>query len=217
MDSLSSAFPPPPAAYTSFTTGSPRPQPPPLPGPRYRSFGLTWNTNDALPPLAAAGIKELFTTSADASDPAYRVSELSTLTRSLLIKYLELLGVMSTAPELFPPLVEDVRTILLNMHHLLNEYRPHQARESLILMMEEQLDRKRAQTEATKLACDRMELLLSSLTAPSPTDENSDTTAPDPLKDHQIDSAALAVHSESPAASARRADLRIWAALSSQQ
>ena len=32
------------------------------------------------------------------------------------------------------------------MHHLLNEYRPHQARESLVEMMRDQLERSKAET-----------------------------------------------------------------------
>lgn len=43
--------------------------------------------------------------------------------------------------------MQDLRTLFINFHHLLNEYRPHQARESLILMMQDQLERSKAETE----------------------------------------------------------------------
>lgn len=36
------------------------------------------------------------------------------------------------------------------MHHILNEYRPHQARETLRLMMQEQLDKKKRETAAMR-------------------------------------------------------------------
>ena len=47
------------------------------------------------------------------------------------------------APEQFESKAEDLRNLFINAHHLLNLYRPHQARESLIMIMEEQLDRTR--------------------------------------------------------------------------
>lgn len=46
--------------------------------------------------------------------------------------------------------VQDLNTLFINFHHLLNEYRPHQARESLILMMQDQLERSRAETKGIR-------------------------------------------------------------------
>ncbi|KAF9977045.1 Mediator of RNA polymerase II transcription subunit 7 [Actinomortierella ambigua] len=46
--------------------------------------------------------------------------------------------------------VEQIRLIFINMHHILNEYRPHQAKETLRLMMQEQLERKRRETQALR-------------------------------------------------------------------
>lgn len=53
------------------------------------------------------------------------------------------MGILSVSPEEFEPKVADMRNLFINAHHLLNLYRPHQARESLIMMMEEQLARSR--------------------------------------------------------------------------
>ena len=54
---------------------------------------------------------------------------------------------MSIEPSQYPEKIDDLKTLAINFHHLLNEYRPHQARESLILMMQDQLERSRAETE----------------------------------------------------------------------
>ena len=40
-----------------------------------------------------------------------------------------------------------MRNLFINAHHLLNLYRPHQARESLILLMEEQLNQTKAEIQ----------------------------------------------------------------------
>ncbi|WBW74573.1 mediator complex subunit Med7 [Schizosaccharomyces osmophilus] len=74
-----------------------------------------------------------------------RAYELQLLSTSLMLNFLEILGIMSKAPEQFPQKVENIRVILLNMHHLINEYRPHQARESLLMLLEKQLGHEESQ------------------------------------------------------------------------
>ena len=61
--------------------------------------------------------------------------------------------------------MEDLKTLFINFHHLLNEYRPHQARESLILMMQDQLERSRAETRGILEIKERVEGLLEGLGA----------------------------------------------------
>jgi len=53
-----------------------------------------------------------------------------------------------------------MQTHFVNIHHLLNEYRPHQARESLILMMEDQLARANAETDGIYAMKNRVEAML---------------------------------------------------------
>ena len=70
---------------------------------------------------------------------------------------------MSVNPEQYAEKIGDLRTLFINFHHLLNEYRPHQARESLILMMQDQLDRSRAETRGIREMKDKVEGILEGL------------------------------------------------------
>ena len=55
-----------------------------------------------------------------------RTLELRTLAKSALMNYLELVGIMGVDPAGWTEKIDDLRIIFINMHHLLNEYRPHQ-------------------------------------------------------------------------------------------
>lgn len=59
--------------------------------------------------------------------------------------------------------IKDLRTIFINMHHILNEYRPHQARESAIEMMQDHLDRTRTETAAIRTQVDKARKVLEGL------------------------------------------------------
>jgi mediator of RNA polymerase II transcription subunit 7 len=175
MSGLSSVYPPPPWYYKHFTNKnletlkqlqakdeSPSfplnllipPEPPS--DQAYRSFGNIWQADDKLLSLTDAGIKQLYKEigpdprTGISSSHQDRIWELKKLLKSLLISFLDLVGIMSIAPENFPAKVEDMRIILINMHHLLNEYRPHQSRESLILIMEDQIQKKKTEIDTLR-------------------------------------------------------------------
>lgn len=146
--------------------------PPKLPTQQgYRSFGSLWQSDDKLLPLSEANIPQLYgqldSASGDDGDVKGshqdRIWELKKLLKSLLVNFLELTGIMSTRPEEFPSKIEDIRVILINMHHLLNEYRPHQSRESLLLTMEEQIAHKQSEVETLRRVCDEVRAKISAL------------------------------------------------------
>ncbi|KAH3680528.1 hypothetical protein WICMUC_000259 [Wickerhamomyces mucosus] len=93
----------------------------------------------------------------DKNDSIVKIQELRTLLKSLLLNFLEIIGVMSVTPEEFHTKVDQIRTILINIHHLLNEYRPHQSRESLILLLEKQIDTKKNEIQEIQRICDSVE------------------------------------------------------------
>jgi mediator of RNA polymerase II transcription subunit 7 len=126
--------------------------------------------NDVLPSLAEQGIEQLYTPpstpSSSGAGPAThsdRALILKRLAKSLLLNFLELMGIMSINPEQYAEKIQDLRTLFINFHHLLNEYRPHQARESLILMMEAQLARSKAETEGIEKMKAKVEGILAGL------------------------------------------------------
>ncbi|KAF7118403.1 hypothetical protein CNMCM5793_007920 [Aspergillus hiratsukae] len=114
---------------------------------------MEWQLSTTLPSLQEQGIEQLYPSPPTETDPdkpsqplnhAYYLLKIS---KSLLLNFLEFVGILSIAPEQFQSKVEDLRNLFINAHHLLNLYRPHQARESLIMMMEEQLNRSREEIQ----------------------------------------------------------------------
>lgn len=80
-----------------------------------------------------------------------------------MLNYLELVGTLSVNPTDFPDKIQDITTLFLNAHHLINEYRPHQARATLINMMETQLEQKRAEIENVRAMRSKIHALAASI------------------------------------------------------
>jgi len=92
-----------------------------------------------------------------------RQTELTKLARSILLSFLELIGILSVNVDQYPSKLEDLRVLFVNAHHLINEYRPHQARETLIGIMEGELVRKRGEIERVRRMGEKVEELLRGL------------------------------------------------------
>jgi len=135
---------------------------PPADG-RYKSFGTQHNLHESDQSLAAAGIQQLYPAQTtpngiDAqSDPT---AHMLTLTRSILLNFLELVGILSVNPAHCADKIEHIQTLFYNVHDLINQYRPHQARESLVLMLEEQVDKIRSEIDGVRDGKEKMQALL---------------------------------------------------------
>ncbi|CDS08437.1 hypothetical protein LRAMOSA09799 [Lichtheimia ramosa] len=113
-------------------------EPPPPPTESYTIFDQRWQVHESLQSLSDLGVRQLFPEGN--IDP---IRELKKLNRSLMNQYLQLLQTLVENPQEYGQKIENISTIFINMHHILNEYRPHQARETLRLLMENQITRKR--------------------------------------------------------------------------
>lgn len=109
------------------------PRPPPPIHDQYQMFGNTFNTEESIiRPLESQGIKRLYPLHFD------RRRELKKINQSLLANFLDLLDLLVHCPDSprRAEKVEDLSLLFIHIHHLLNEFRPHQARETLRVMME---------------------------------------------------------------------------------
>ena len=134
----SSIWPEPPAYYRNPKKRKP-PRPPPD-GAEVQMYGRKMPAIGKLPPTEPLE-GQLYSASPD--DVAV-ISELRRLNRDTLSAYLALLHKMQEAPTAAGAEFAQVRTLLLNVQHLLNSLRPYQAREELIATMRAQLDAKQA-------------------------------------------------------------------------
>lgn len=161
LPNVVSSFPSPPAFYKLFfaspTTTTPssddpldRFRQPPLPpdehSPSYSMFGNQYTVDDEILSLETQGRKRLYPEHTDSS--AKEASkELLRLNKALLFNFLELLNTLLTGPQdgnnnLANQKVTDIEEIAVNIHHLINCYRPHQARQVLIEMLRDQINRR---------------------------------------------------------------------------
>ncbi|CAL0327982.1 unnamed protein product [Lupinus luteus] len=140
-----SAFPPPPPYYRLYKNYSQDPNsapepPPPIEG-TYVCFGATYTTSDTLPSLEEQGVRQLYPKGANVDFK----KELKSLNRDLQLHILELADILIERPSQYARRIEEISTVFKNLHHLLNALRPHQARSTLIRILELQiLNRKRA-------------------------------------------------------------------------
>ncbi|KAF5290552.1 hypothetical protein FQA39_LY14681 [Lamprigera yunnana] len=133
-----SSLPLPPMQYINQYTDemirrSRTPRPPPPIHDQYHMFGNAFNTEEnIIRPLESQGIKRLYPMHFD------RRRELKKLNQSLLANFLDLLDLLVHCPDSprRAEKVEDLSLLFIHIHHLLNEFRPHQARETLRVMMD---------------------------------------------------------------------------------
>ncbi|KAK4634610.1 hypothetical protein CLAFUW4_01548 [Fulvia fulva] len=112
---------------------------------KYTVFGNAIDPDAAERSLAERDVEQLYP-----SDGSVRLNpqpHLIGLTRSMLTTFLALAGILSQNPELYEEKVKDIHTIAMNIHELINQYRPHQARETLIMMLEERVDKMKKESQ----------------------------------------------------------------------
>ncbi|XP_078446504.1 mediator of RNA polymerase II transcription subunit 7a-like [Wolffia australiana] len=156
----SSAYPPPPPFYRLYANyeeeknSAPAP-PPPIEGP-YQLFGASYTTEDVLPSLEDQGVRQLYPKGPNID---YK-KELKALNRELQLHFLELADVLVDRPSQYARSAEDISLIFKNLHHLLNSIRPHQARATLIHILELQIQRRRQAVEDIKRRREEAQRLL---------------------------------------------------------
>lgn len=124
------AYPLPPTQYINNIDPENLPTPPPpITEGFYHMFGQKISMDDAIiAPLEAHGTKRLYPkTEYD------HKKELKKINASILVNFLDLIDVLVKCPDTDKRIEKcnDLATLFINFHHLINELRPHQARETL--------------------------------------------------------------------------------------
>ncbi|KAI6241998.1 Mediator of RNA polymerase II transcription subunit 7 [Aphelenchoides fujianensis] len=129
-----SVFPDPPEFAHAFSAESlakgEAPKPPPIP----RKFVVFGEETDLESRIVQSLSEQLYSSTANWK------SELKKLNRSVVAAFLDLLEILIKSPDHPERLekLETIRLLFINMHHLINEYRPVQARDTLRHIMVKQ-------------------------------------------------------------------------------
>ncbi|XP_061352898.1 mediator of RNA polymerase II transcription subunit 7a-like isoform X1 [Gastrolobium bilobum] len=143
-------YPPPPPYcrlykdYLQDLKSAPEP-PPPIEG-TYVCFGCNYTTSAILPSLEEQGVRQLYSRGPNVDFK----KELRSLNGDLQLHILELADILIERPSQYARRVEEISTVFKNLHHLLNSLRPHQARATLIHILELQIQRRKQAVEDIK-------------------------------------------------------------------
>ncbi|EGT38353.1 hypothetical protein CAEBREN_17877 [Caenorhabditis brenneri] len=112
--------PPPPHAFTEFTVF----------GEEYRL------ESEVIAPLKNHNVREIY------EDKKNWKAEMKKLNRSAICAFFDLVEILIRAPDhpVREEKINDLHTIFINMHHLINEFRPVQARDSVRILQERQIE-----------------------------------------------------------------------------
>lgn len=140
------AYPLPPLQYINNMDINNLPEPPaPIQEGVYYMFGQKISLDDAIiAPLEALGTKRLYRI-----EEYEHKKELKKINASILVNFLDLIDVLVKCPDTEKRIEKcnDLATLFINFHHLINELRPHQARETIRVWLNTQ---KRTREEITK-------------------------------------------------------------------
>ncbi|CAJ2670324.1 mediator of RNA polymerase II transcription subunit 7b-like [Trifolium pratense] len=143
-------YPPPPPYYRLYKdyleNDDSAPKPPlPIEG-TYICFGGNYTTSDVLPSLEEQGVRQLYSKGPNVDFK----KELRSLNSELQLHILELADILIERPSQYARRIEEISTVFKNLHHLLNSLHPHQARSTLIHIMELQIKRRKQALEDIK-------------------------------------------------------------------
>ncbi|CAG8773120.1 35382_t:CDS:2, partial [Gigaspora margarita] len=122
----------------------------------YRMFDESWPVVDRMCTLEETNLQQLY--------PKGEIAlELKKLNNSVVFNFVELLDILVKDPDRGPDKCEQIKLLLINMKFLLNEYRPHQARETLQLIMKEQIEQRKLATKEIQKRCNELTQTLANL------------------------------------------------------
>lgn len=172
----SSSLPLPPLQYVNMYSDDnimrgKAPSPPRPITDAYKMFGAPFHPDDPIiRPLETQGIRRLHPQSYDPK------RELKKLNHSILVNFLDMLDILVRCPDT-PKRIEkkeDLNLLFVHMHHLINEFRPHQARETLRVMLDVQKKQRLETAERFQKQLERVSEVLKATTASLPDDNQMD-------------------------------------------
>lgn len=156
-------------------------------------FGTTFNADDAIiRPLESQNLKRLYPHNYDPK------KELKKLNHSILVSFLDLLDILIKSPSSpkRQEKIEDLQLVFINMHHLINEFRPHQARETLRVMLEQQRTQRLETAERFQKHLDKVQEMLQSTIQGLPDEGTLDSKLVIKTEPMEVDKPATTVKEE---------------------